>query len=72
MGKRLKGAKFQEDLYPDVKLGQEVFIEDGYLDPLVKQIPDGYQFNPGRDYLLAVHVEQITLNPNLVQNPGWN
>lgn len=73
VGKRLKGAKFQPELYPDVKLGEEVFLdEDGYLDPLVKQIPNGYQFDPGRDYLLAIPLEQITLNPSLEQNPRWN
>lgn len=30
-----------------------------------------YVFNEGRDYLWAVPEEQILLNPNLTQNPGW-
>lgn len=30
-----------------------------------------YHFNEGRDYLWPVPEEQILLNPNLTQNPGW-
>lgn len=30
-----------------------------------------YVFNEGRDYLWPVPEEQILLNPNLTQNPGW-
>ena len=28
-------------------------------------------FNPGRDYLWAIPTQEIDLNPNLQQNPGW-
>lgn len=28
-------------------------------------------FNPGRDYLEPLPAEEISKNPNLVQNPGW-
>lgn len=73
VGKRLKGAKFDPETYPDVTVGEVVFLdEEGYIDPLQKQIPNGYQFNPGRDYLLPVPQEQLTLNTSFTQNPGWN
>lgn len=35
------------------------------------QWTDEYRFNEGRDYLWAVPEEQVLLNPNLTQNPGW-
>lgn len=73
VGQRLKGAKFIPEDFPDLQIGVEVFLDaDGYLDPLVNQIPDGYRFDPNRDYLLTIPIEQITLNSNLEQNPGWN
>ena len=44
---------------------------EGLLDPLAEEIPNGYQFNEGRDYLECIPTNEITLNPNLTQNPGW-
>ena len=32
---------------------------------------DQYRFNPKRDYLWAIPANQINLNANLTQNPGW-
>jgi len=31
----------------------------------------GFMFNLGRDYLYPIPTNQLTLNPNLGQNPGW-
>ena len=31
----------------------------------------GFKFNPDRDYLYPIPVNELTLNPNLKQNPGW-
>lgn len=45
--------------------------DDNYLQPLKSFLPDGYQFDPERDYLLPFPIDQITLNPKLTQNPGW-
>jgi len=44
---------------------------DGFLDPFAAQMPNGYGFNEDRDYLECVPTNEITLNPNLKQNPGW-
>lgn len=35
-------------------------------------MPDGYQFRDKQDYLYSIPQDELTLNPNLKQNPGWN
>jgi hypothetical protein len=32
---------------------------------------EGFKFKVNRDYLLPIPTNQVTLNPNLKQNPGW-
>lgn len=44
---------------------------EGFLDPAAKKMPGGYQFRLNRDYLDAIPESQLTLNPNLTQNPNW-
>ncbi len=51
------------------------FVDDeGYLNPY-KKFPavstTGYNFNLGRDYLMPLPTQELTLNPKLKQNPGW-
>lgn len=45
----------------------------GYIEPYkdISAMSSGYKFNTGRDYLLPIPTDQLTLNPNLTQNPGW-
>lgn len=43
----------------------------GLVDPFKNILPGGYNFNPARDYLENIPVNERTLNPNLTQNPGW-
>ena len=45
--------------------------ENGFFDPFRNAMPNGYGFKVDRDYLNSVPELQITLNPNLTQNPGW-
>jgi hypothetical protein len=47
--------------------------EDGYIDPYKDfDIMDaGYQFNLNRDYLSPIPTNELVLNPQLKQNPGW-
>lgn len=79
-GKKPKGAiKAQWENYPDAtnafkeawaSLGED---ENGYIDPF-KSYPamnDGYKFNLNRDYLSPLPTNELTLNPDLKQNPGW-
>lgn len=67
------GTKFHPEKYPKVTVGKDVFLnKDGYIEPYKQKYPNGLQFNPGRDYLVAIPPAQIVLNPNLTQNPGWS
>lgn len=47
------------------KLGDVlVILFVGYIDTHVNEVPSGWQFNIGRDYLLPIPQKQITLNPD--------
>lgn len=67
--KRPKGYPVDLTLYPD--FGSKV-DENGLLDYYMDVIPNGYQFRNNQDYLYSIPQDELTLNPNLVQNPGWN
>lgn len=54
------------------KFEAERVNEEGYHDFFKPWLPDGYQFNLERDYLLPVPKLERTLNPKLSQNPGWD
>jgi hypothetical protein len=84
VNKRLKGVKYigsnLEDTYfaidgsgdPSLIIGENLFVdENGLVDPYQKYLPSGFNFNPARDYLSPIPSDEITLNSNLVQNPGW-
>ncbi len=45
--------------------------DEGFLDPFQNAIPNGYGFDPERDYLNSIPESEIVLNPELTQNPGW-
>jgi hypothetical protein len=67
------GMKFHQGMYPDLKPGVDVLLnENGFLEPYKLKFPNGYQFNRGRDYLIAIPPQEIVLNSNLTQNPGWS
>jgi len=67
VGKRPRGFK------PGDKFPKNKFPVDGngFMDPFLNMIPDGYGFVLGRDYLDPLPIDQQTLNPALKQNPGW-
>lgn len=72
IGERPLGAKFDPEEYPEATVGEDLYVsEGGYVDPLQSALPGGYGFDPGRDYLLAVPPQELTLNEDLQQNPGW-
>ncbi len=70
IGKRPIGTTYTDDIkavYPNEKVN-----DDGYLDPFKDYLDGGvYGFNPGRDYLSPLPTNELTINPNLTQNPGW-
>lgn len=66
------GIKYNEHDYPELVVGRNVYLSsDGYVDPYATSLPDGWQFDPERDYLSPLTLQELTLNTNLVQNPGW-
>lgn len=72
VGKRPKGIKFDPVMYPKLVPGTSVMLDvEGYVDHYIKQLPNGYQFKPDRDYLSPIPTQELTLNKNLTQNPGW-
>jgi hypothetical protein len=72
-GKRFKGAKFNSTDYPELNPDDYVMDENGYLDPMKELLNTGYyEFNINRDYLNPISINELTLNPNLTQNPGWD
>lgn len=69
-GKRPKGYPFDAAEWAGQNINYRL-DGDGFLDPFVGQLPNGYGFNEDRDYLECIPTNEITLNPNLTQNPGW-
>ncbi|MCP4313566.1 MAG: RagB/SusD family nutrient uptake outer membrane protein [Bacteroidetes bacterium] len=70
VGTRPTGTMYTSDiqaLYPNEKVN-----EDGFIDPFVDYLNGGaYGFNPERDYLWPLPTNELTINPNLDQNPNW-
>lgn len=79
---RGRGAYLGEDgvLYKSFNTSQQetaealkrVLVDNNkWMDPLQGLLPNGYQFNPKRDYLLPISPDELALNKKLKQNPGW-
>ncbi|MEN8118385.1 MAG: RagB/SusD family nutrient uptake outer membrane protein, partial [Bacteroidota bacterium] len=69
VGKRPLGGKFI-DYYNGAS--QVSVNADGNVDFWMAQIPNGYEFDPDRDYLYPIPQDQITLTGGAItQNPGW-
>ncbi len=82
VGKRLKGAKYTgtnlDGAYkdaqgnPSIVIGVNLYVDaNGFIDPYQNVFPNGFGFDPNRDYLSPIPSDEITLNDKLVQNPGW-
>lgn len=70
LGKRPKGYPLDLSEWDGAKINYAT-DDNGFVDPYSSQLPGGYAFKPERDYLDCVPLNEITLNPNLTQNPGW-
>lgn len=68
MGKRPKGYPLDRQEFP--KYSRPVDVNN-LIDYYASELPGGYQFQPQRDYLTSIPIDELTLNPNLRQNPGW-
>lgn len=68
-GKRPKGFPYLKSEYaPNLVVLTDA---NSLVDAFQKSLANGYQFNAARDYLNCIPTNEITLNPALVQNPGW-
>lgn len=45
--------------------------ENGYIELFKTNLATGYKFNLLRDYLSPIPTDQMVLNPDIKQNPGW-
>lgn len=78
-GWKPKGAKRQQFL--DIASSSEADIikdqfpvdNNDYIFPYRNNVvgENGFNFRPNQDYLLPIPTDQLQLNPNLKQNPGW-
>ncbi len=67
-GKRPKGYPFDQSEFPSY---HPLLDANGLIDYFQNFLPNGYQFKENRDYLSSIPAEELNLNPNLTQNPGW-
>ena len=69
---RLLGMKFDQSVYPGVEVGKDIFLnEEGFIWPYAKSLPNGRKFDENKHYYFPIPTEELTLNENLTQNPGW-
>ncbi|GAB3658979.1 RagB/SusD family nutrient uptake outer membrane protein [Echinicola sediminis] len=68
-GQRPLGYPFDPSEFPSLTVNVN---EDGLVDYFQPEMPDGYGFREDQDYLLSIPRDELTLNPNLEQNPNWN
>jgi hypothetical protein len=72
--RRFKGARFiMGKSFPEIEdeiTGIPV-DENNYIDRYQNDIPGGFGFNETRDYLYPIPTNELSLNENLTQNPGW-
>lgn len=67
------GMKFVQSEYPTLTPGQGIFLnDDGYIEPYQKTLPGRNRMFDDRQYYFPIPLEDLILNPALVQNPGWN
>lgn len=66
--KRPLGYPFKQSEFPDF---DPALNEGALMDYMKDRLPNGYQFREYQDYLDDIPQDELTLNPNLEQNPGW-
>lgn len=65
---RPKGYPFDKNEYPNYS---PKIDENGLIDYWADLLSNGYKFREKQDYLYSIPQDELTLNPNLKQNPGW-
>jgi len=68
IGTRPKGYPFKKAEFPNFTPKLDA---NGLIDYYQMDMPTGYKFRVGTDYLYSIPTDEITINHNLIQNPGW-
>ncbi len=70
--KPVRGMKFVQSQYPSVVIGKHIDVDkDGYILPYWNILPNGRTFDESKHYYFPLPTEELVINKNLVQNPGW-
>lgn len=66
----IKGTKFQQEYYPNTIPGKDVLLdENGFI---IVEKSDSRFFQDPKNYLFPLPLRELSLNPNLKQNIGWD
>lgn len=64
------GIKFDVESYPNIAVGKDVILdENGFI---VVQSAASRTFDVEKDYLYPLPLRELSLNPNMKQNPNWD
>lgn len=63
------GIKFDAEAYPSVVAGKDVILDDNGF--IIVQSAASRTFDSKKDYLYPLPLRELSLNPNLKQNPNW-
>ncbi len=66
----IKGNKFQQSYYPNTIPGKDVQLdENGFI---IVEKSEARSFIDPKNYLFPMPLRELSLNPNLKQNTGWD
>jgi hypothetical protein len=67
-----RGIKFKQYQYPSVVVNRDIFLDnEGYLAPYKVSLPSGRSFQEPKQYYFPIPIEELVINKNLTQSPGW-
>jgi hypothetical protein len=70
--RKVKGLRFDPEIYPDLVIGRDIHLdENGFILPYAVGLPNGRRFDESRHYFFPLPIDELALNSNLTQNPGW-
>ncbi|SEJ75677.1 Starch-binding associating with outer membrane [Dyadobacter sp. SG02] len=72
LNKPVLGMKFVQKQYPKAVPGTSIFLNNqGFILPYGKSLPGGRTFDENKNYYQPLPLDELSLNTNLKQNPGW-
>jgi hypothetical protein len=70
--KPVLGMKFVQNRYPKTVVGKDVYVNaQGFILPYATSLPTGRSFDENKNYYFPLPLDELSLNTNLKQNPGW-